>query len=272
MRALEARLGVRLLTRTTRSVSPTEAGERLLRRVGPRIDDIQSELAAALERKDSRAGTIRISAGDHAVSTVLWPKLPAFLRRYPDIKVEIAIDYGLTDIVAERYDAGVRWGEQIAGDMIAARIGPDLRFTVVGSKSYLAANPPPRTPRDLVHHRCVNLRFPTHGGLYAWEFEKNGRDLKVRVDGQFTVNGIFQVLDAALAGLGLAMCLKTSRARIWPRGASCRCWKSGARPGPAITSTIPIAAEPRPPSPCWSKPCAITAKPPSAHGVSNPMN
>jgi DNA-binding transcriptional LysR family regulator len=204
IRGLEERLGVRLLTRTTRSVSPTEAGERLLHTVGPRFEEIEAELEAVSEFRDKPAGTIRITAGDHAIETTLWPKLTKFLASYPHIKVEIAIDYGLTDIAAERYDAGVRWGEQVAKDMIAVRIGPDVRFAVVGAKSYFAKRPPPETPQDLIAHNCINLRLPTYGGLYAWEFERDGRELKVRVEGQLVFNGIFQVLDAALAGFGLA--------------------------------------------------------------------
>src|SRR3954469_13850526 len=177
VRGLEARLGLRLLTRTTRSVAPTEAGERLLRSIGPRLDEIEAELAALSELRERPAGTIRITAGDHAVHSVLWPKLAGFLPDYPDIRVEIAIDYGLIDIVAERYDAGVRWGEQVAKDMIAVRIGPDIRFAVVGAKSYFAKRSPPETPHDLIGHSCINLRFPSHGGLYAWEFERDGREL-----------------------------------------------------------------------------------------------
>src|SRR5919205_3886173 len=204
IRELEARLGLRLLVRNTRSVSPTEAGERLLRTVGPRLDEIEAELEALSELREKPAGTIHITAGDHAVESVLWPKLAKFLPDYPDIKVEIIVDYGLTDIVAQRYDAGVRWGEQVAKDMIAVRIGPDVRFAVVGAKSYFAKRPPPKMPQDLIAHTCINLRFPTHGGLYVWEFERDGRELKVRVEGQLVFNGIFQVLDAALAGFGLA--------------------------------------------------------------------
>jgi len=204
IRELETRLGVRLLTRTTRSVSPTQAGERLLQSVGPCFEEIETELAAVSEFRDKPAGSIRITAGDHAIESVLWPKLERFLPKYPDIKVEIVVDYGLTDIVAERYDAGVRWGEQVAKDMIAVRIGPDIRFAVVGAKSYFAKRPQPKTPQDLVGHTCINLRFPTHGGLYAWEFEQRGRELKVRVEGQLVFNGIFQILDAALGGFGLA--------------------------------------------------------------------
>ncbi|MDE1146578.1 MAG: LysR family transcriptional regulator [Azospirillaceae bacterium] len=204
IRQLEARLGVRLLTRTTRSVSLTEAGERLVGTAAPRIEEIEAELEALGGLREKPAGTIRITAGDHAIQSALWPKLRKFLANYPDIKVEIAIDYGLTDIAAERYDAGVRWGEQVAKDMIAVRIGPDVRFAVVAAPSYFAGRPVPETPQDLVGHNCINLRFPTYGGLYAWEFEKDGRELKVRVEGQLVFNGVFQVLDAALDGFGLA--------------------------------------------------------------------
>jgi DNA-binding transcriptional LysR family regulator len=204
VRQLEERLGLRLLTRTTRSVSPTEAGERLLRNVGPRFEEIEGELEALTALREKPAGTIRITAGDHATETILWPKLQTFLRSYPDIKVELVVDYGLSDIVAERYDAGVRFGEQVAQGMVSVRIGPDVRFAVVGSKSYFAEHPPPKRPQDLVRHACVNLRLPTYGGLYAWEFEKAGREVKVRVEGQLVFNSIFRVLDAAVAGFGLA--------------------------------------------------------------------
>jgi DNA-binding transcriptional LysR family regulator len=204
IRRLEARLRLRLLTRTTRSVSPTEAGERLLQTVGPWIEQIESELEALSELREKPAGTIRITAGEHAVHSVLWPKLAKFLRKYPDIKVEVTVDNTLTDIVAKRYDAGVRFGEQIAKDMIAVRIGPDVRFAVVGVKSYFAKRSPPKRPQDLVGHTCINLRLRTHGNLYAWDFEKNGRELKVRVEGQLVFDNAFQLLDAALAGFGLA--------------------------------------------------------------------
>jgi DNA-binding transcriptional LysR family regulator len=204
LRALEARLGVRLLTRTTRSVSPTEAGERLLQSIGPRFEEIDAELAALSEFREKPAGTIRITAIDHVADTVLWPKLATFLRDYPDIKVEIVIDYGLTDIVAERFDAGVRGGEQVAKDMIAVRIAPDMRMAVVGAPSYFRKRPQPATPQELVDHACINLRLPTHGGLYAWEFAKGGRELRVRVEGQLVFNGTSQMLTAALAGFGLA--------------------------------------------------------------------
>ena len=204
IRELESRLGVRLLTRTTRSVSPTQAGERLLHTLEPRFEEIDAELAALGELRAKPAGTIRITATDYAADTILWPKLTTFLKRYPDIKVEIVIDYGLTDIVAQRFDAGVRAGEQVAKDMIAVRIGPDLRMAVVGAPSYFKSRTEPKRPQDLIGHSCINLRLPTHGGLYAWEFEKGGRELKVRVEGQLVFNGTFQMLNAALAGFGLA--------------------------------------------------------------------
>jgi DNA-binding transcriptional LysR family regulator len=204
LRGLESRIGLRLLTRTTRSVAPTEAGERLLRAAGPHLEEIEAELAALSELRDKPSGTIRITAHDHAIRAVLWPALEKLLPDYPDIKVEIVIDYGLTDIVAERYDAGVRTGEMVAKDMIAVRIGPDMRSAVVGAPSYFAKRPKPKTPQDLTTHSCINLRLPTHGGLYAWEFEKGKRDLRVRVDGQLVFNGTAPMLDAALAGAGLA--------------------------------------------------------------------
>lgn len=201
---LEARLGLRLLTRTTRSVSPTEAGERLLFTVAPRFEEIEAELEALSDLREKPAGTIRITAGEHAVETVLWPKLVKFLRDYPDINVEISIDQSLTDIVAQRYDAGVRSGEQVAKDMIAVRIGPDMCMAVVGAPSYFVKNSAPKKPQDLTDHNCINLRLSTRGSLYAWEFEKGGRELKVRVDGQLIFNSTGATLNAAVAGLGIA--------------------------------------------------------------------
>jgi DNA-binding transcriptional LysR family regulator len=204
IRGLEERLGLRLLTRTTRRISTTAAGERLLRTVGPRFDEINAELAAMSELREKTAGTIRVTAGEHAAIAILWPALPRLLPDYPDINVEIIVDYGLSDIVAERYDAGVRLGEQVAKDMVAVRIGPDLRMAVVGAPSYFARRSRPKKPQDLTAHDCINLRLPTYGGLYAWEFEKRGRELKVRVEGQLVFNNIALRLNAALAGLGLA--------------------------------------------------------------------
>jgi DNA-binding transcriptional LysR family regulator len=203
IRQLEAKLGVRLLTRTTRSVSPTEAGEGLLRTLVPRFEEIDTELAAVRELRAKPAGTIRITATEHAIESVLMPKLAKLLRKYPDIKVEMTVDYGLRDIVAERYDAGVRSGEQVAKDMIAVRIGPDLRMAVVGAPSYFKNRPEPKKPQDLIAHNCINLRLPTHDSVYAWEFDKNGRELRVRVEGQLTFNATSQQIGAALSGLGL---------------------------------------------------------------------
>src|SRR5271165_991547 len=201
IRGLEERLGLRLLTRTTRSVATTEVGERLLRTVGPKFEQIDSELSALTELREKPAGTIRITAGEHAAFAVLWPALTMLLPRYPDIKVELIMDYGLIDIVAERYDAGVRLGEQVAKDMIAARIGPDFCMAVVAAPSYFERKPKPKKPQDLTAHECINIRLPTYGGLYAWEFEKRGRELKVRVDGQLVFNSLALRLDAALTGM-----------------------------------------------------------------------
>lgn len=205
IRALEARLGIRLLTRSTRSVAPTQAGERLLAEVAPRFDDIEAAVAALGELRDRPAGTVRITTAEHAANGVLWPKLTPVLARYLDIKLEITVDYGLSDIVAERYDLGVRLGDQVAKDMVAVRIGPDLRMAVVGAPGYFERHAPPMTPHDLVRHDCINLRLPTHGGLYAWEFQEHGRAFSVRVEGRLVFNGTTPRLRAALAGFGLAM-------------------------------------------------------------------
>jgi DNA-binding transcriptional LysR family regulator len=204
IRELEARLGVRLLTRTTRSVSPTEAGERLLNDLAPRFEEIEASLASVTELREKPAGTVRITATEFVIDTVLIPKLAGLLRQHPDVKVEFIVDYGLTNIVTERFDAGVRNGEQIAKDMIAVRIGPDMRMAVVGAPSYFKGRTEPKKPQDLIEHNCINLRLPTHGSLYAWEFEKGSRELRVRVEGQITCNGSAQMLNAALAGAGLA--------------------------------------------------------------------
>ena len=204
IRQLETRLGIRLLTRTTRAVSPTEAGERLLEKIGPHFHEIEAELEALSELRDKPAGTIRIAAADYAITHVLWPKLRKFLPKYPDVKVELVLDNGLTDIVKERYDAGVRMGEHLEKDMISARIGPDFCLAVVGAKSYFARHSVPEHPKDLVNHTCINFRLPSFGGLYAWEFEENGRELKIRVEGQLAFNNTFNSLEATLDGFGLA--------------------------------------------------------------------
>ncbi|WP_225774631.1 LysR family transcriptional regulator [Pseudomonas sp. Marseille-Q5115] len=204
MRALEARLGVRLLTRTTRSVSTTEAGQRLYLSMAPRFEEIDLELAAVSEFRDTPAGTVRISTSEHAANTILWPKLARVLPNFPDIKVEITVDYALTDIVAQRYDAGVRLGDQVAKDMIAVPIGPPLRMAVVAAPGYFGQCPAPVVPGDLAEHNCINLRLPTHGNLLQWDFEKDGHELKAKVDGQWTFNSSVPILRAALAGCGLA--------------------------------------------------------------------
>ncbi len=204
IRGLEERLALRLLTRTTRSVAPTEAGERLLNSIGPRLAEIESELNALGEMRDRLAGNIRITAGEHAVDAVLWPVLRTFLVDYPDINVEITVDNSLTDIVAGRFDAGIRLGEQVAKDMVAVRIGPDMRMVPVASPDYFARYGLPATPQALQNHRCINMRLPTLGGLYAWEFARDGREIKVRVEGQLTFNSLRQRIDAAQLGLGIA--------------------------------------------------------------------
>ncbi len=204
MRGLEERLGLRLLTRTTRSVTPTDAGERLLATWGPRLEAIDAELADLGRLRDRPAGDVRITADEYSARAVLWPALRQLLPRYPDINVEIITDYGLTDIVAERYDAGVRLGGLVAKDMIAVPIAPDMRMIVIAAPSYLAGRPTPQTPHDLTGQSCINLRLPTYGGVYAWEFARDGRELRVRVEGQLTFNSGDQILQAALDGFGLA--------------------------------------------------------------------
>src|SRR4051812_3292705 len=208
VRRLETRLGIRLLTRTTRKVAPTEAGERLLQMLGPAFDTIAEGLSSISELREKPAGTIRVTTSEHAAVTVLWPALEKLLPDYPDIHVELNFHSGLTDIIAERFDAGVRLGEQVAKDMVAVRIGPDLRMAVVGAPSYFANRPMPQTPQDLAQHSCINLRLITLGGLYAWELEKDGRELHVRVDGQLVFNNVPMILRAAAAGFGLACVLE----------------------------------------------------------------
>lgn len=213
LKGLEARLGVRLLTRTTRSVLPTEAGERLVRTLAPRFDEIDAELAALTEYREKPAGNVRISAGEHAAETIVWPALERLLPEYPDVTAEVVVDNGLTNIVAERLDAGVRLGEQVEKDMIAVPIGPDLRMAAVAAPGYFEKRPQPRAPDDLTGHACINLRLPTRGGLYAWEFEKGSRVLNVRVEGPLVVNTGSMALKAALGGLGIAY-LPEDRVRV----------------------------------------------------------
>lgn len=208
IRRLEERLGVRLLTRTTRNVAPTEAGEKLIGTLVPAFDSIGAQLAALGEVRGRPTGSLRITASEHAATTVLWPVLRRLLPGYPDIQVELSLDSSLTDIVSGRFDAGVRLGEAVAKDMVAARIGPDLRMAVIGSPAYFARHPVPATPQDLAHHRCINLRLPTSGGFYAWELEKDGREVRVRVEGQLAFNNVPMIVRAAEAGLGLGFVME----------------------------------------------------------------
>ncbi|MCS2163905.1 LysR family transcriptional regulator [Scandinavium sp. H11S7] len=204
IKALEERLNIRLLTRTTRSVAPTEAGERIIACLEPRIADLEQELSTLIQLNGSTSGNIRISAGEHSARSVLWPKLKPFLRQYPEINVELVVDNGFVDIVEGRFDAGIRLGESVDKDMVAVRIAPDMRMAVVGSPAYFAENPAPKTPHELQHHRCINMRLPTAGGLYHWEFEREGKPLRVRVDGQLTFNLLPERIDAVLSGFGIA--------------------------------------------------------------------
>ena len=204
IKKLEARMGLRLLTRTTRSVSPTEAGERLIRSLAPRIEELESEIDELMEIRDKPSGTVRITLSDHALESVVWPKLRPLLSEYPDITVELNSDNGFRNIVEEKFDAGVRLGESLDKDMFAVRIGPDWRLVAVASPEYLAMHPAPETPPDLVGHDCINHRQARSGGLYAWEFEKDGRELRVRVEGQLIFNTSYAMIDAAVGGYGIA--------------------------------------------------------------------
>ena len=204
MKALEERLNIRLLTRTTRSVAPTDAGERIIACLEPRIAELEQELESLVQLNGTPSGNIRLSAGEHAARSLVWPKLKTFLREYPEINVELVVDNGFVDIVEGRFDAGVRLGESVDKDMIAVRIGPDMRMAVVGAPAYFAANALPETPHELQNHRCINMRLPTAGGIYHWEFEREGKPLRVRVDGQLIFNLLPERIDAALSGFGIA--------------------------------------------------------------------
>jgi DNA-binding transcriptional LysR family regulator len=212
VRALEARMGVRLLTRTTRSVAPTEAGERLLQSVAPQFSEIEAQLAVAGELRDKAAGTLRISASDNAVETWVWPRIASVLPQYPDLNVEITVEHRYVDIVNERYDMGVRLGDELAKDMTAVPISPGMRMAVVGSPAYFEHHPLPQQPQDLSAHQCINLRLMSHGELYVWEFQKGDQQINARVRGQLTFNGPRQILNAALAGFGLAQVLEENAA------------------------------------------------------------
>lgn len=204
IKALEQRLNLRLLTRTTRSVAPTQAGERIIACLEPRLADLEQELEALIQLNGTASGNIRLSAGEHSARNLVWPKLKPFLREYPEINVELVVDNGFVNIVDGRFDAGIRLGESVDKDMVAVKIGPDMRMAVVGSPEYIAAYGLPQTPHDLQNHRCINMRLPTAGGLYHWEFEREGKPLRVRVEGQLTFNGLSERIDAVLSGFGIA--------------------------------------------------------------------
>ncbi|HVI91451.1 MAG TPA: LysR family transcriptional regulator [Dongiaceae bacterium] len=244
IRRLETRLGVRLLTRTTRRVAPTQAGERLQKILGPALDDIATELSSLSELREKPAGTIRITTSEHAANTVLWPALEKLLPDYPDIQVELTVEAGLTDIVAERFDAGVRLGEAIAKDMIAVRIGPEQRMAVVGSPDYFARYGKPLMPQDLANHKCINLRLPTAGGLYAWELDKDGRQLRVRVDGQLVFNNPRMILRAAMAGFGLACLMDDMAQEYLAAGSLVRVLEDWCPPFPGYHLYYPSRRQP----------------------------
>lgn len=246
LRALEARLGLRLLTRTTRSVAPTEAGERLLRTIGPAFDQIEAGLAALGDLREKPAGTIRITAGEHPADTILLPALQRLLPDFPAIKIEVEVDNALLDLAAGRYDAGVRLGEQVAKDMVAVRIGPDIRMAVVCAPSYLARHPQPKIPQHLTTHTCINLRLPTLGGLYAWEFERGRRELRVRVEGQLVVNVSHLLIKAALAGLGLACIFEDQAQEHLATGQLVRVLADWCPPFPGYHLYYPSRRQPTP--------------------------
>jgi DNA-binding transcriptional LysR family regulator len=255
IRRLEARIGVRLLTRTTRSVAPTEAGQRLLGTLAPALDGIAAQLAALSELRRKPAGTIRITTSEHAAYSVLWPVLEKLLPEYPDLNVELSLDSGLRDIVADRFDAGVRLGEALAKDMIATRIGPDLRMAIVGAPAYFAGRPPPRTPQELSDHLCINLRQRSSGSIYAWELAKDGRELRVRVEGRLVLNDVRMIAHAALSGLGLGFVMEDQVMADIAAGRLVRVLEDWCPAFPATTSITPAAGNLRPPSRCWWTRC-----------------
>jgi DNA-binding transcriptional LysR family regulator len=246
VRRLEARLGLRLLTRTTRSVAPTEAGERLMQTLQPAFEEIDAKLSALTELRDKPAGNVRITTGQHAARAVLWPVLEPLLREYPDIHIDMSFDQGLTDIVSQRFDAGVRLGEQVAQDMIAVRISPDMRMAVVGAPSYFAERAPPLTPHDLTDHQCINLRLPTLGGHYAWEFEKDGREVKARVNGQLAFNDAEMILTAACAGFGLCCLLEDHVRALVEEGRLVQVMQDWCPPFPGYHLYYPSRRQPTP--------------------------
>jgi DNA-binding transcriptional LysR family regulator len=246
MRGLEERLGVRLLTRSTRGVTTTESGERLLRSLSPMFDEIATQLSALSESREKPAGTVRITSDEHAARSILWPKLRPVLVEYPDINLEIAVEYGFTDIIAERFDAGVRFGGAIAKDMIAVPIGPEMRLAAVAAPRYLARRTAPKKPQDLLAHNCINLRLPTHGGLYVWEFERRGKEQRVRVEGQLVLNSINPILDAALDGFGIAHLPETLVAPCIAKGLLVRLLEDWSEPFSGYHLYYPSRRQPAP--------------------------
>ncbi|WP_413626467.1 LysR family transcriptional regulator [Luteibacter sp. Lutesp34] len=246
MNGLEARLQIRLLTRTTRSVSPTAAGERLLNAIGHRLDEIESELDELTELRDKPAGTVRITCGDHVLRTTILPKLTPLLREYPDINIEFDVNYGFRDIVADRFDAGVRMGDTIDKDMIATPIGPPLRMAVAASPEYFAPRTAPRKPQDLLSHNCINMRLQSSGGIYVWEFQRRGRQLNVRVDGQLIFNTTPNMVDAALAGLGIAALPEEEFAPHIAEGRLVRVLEDWCEPFPGYFLYYPSRRQPSP--------------------------
>jgi DNA-binding transcriptional LysR family regulator len=246
IKALEERLEIRLLTRTTRSVSPTPAGERLLQAIGNRFDEIESELEALTALRDKPAGSVRITSGDHVLRNIVLPKLIPLMHHYPDVHIEFDVAYGLRDIVADRFDAGVRLGESIDKDMIAMPIGPKLRMAAVASPSYFENHPVPKSPDDLTRHQCINIRFPTHGGLYVWEFERRGRQVNVRVDGQVTFNTSPHIVLAALDGLGVAFLPEEEFSPHLENGRLVRVLETWCPPFPGYHLYYPSRRQPSP--------------------------
>ena len=246
IRGLEEKLRIRLLMRTTRSVSPTSAGERLMQAIGHRFDEIEAELDALTELRDKPAGTVRITCGDGILHSVLLPKLTPLLREYPDITLEFDVNYGFRDIVADRFDAGVRLGNTIDKDMVAVPIGPPLRLAVVGSPGYFESHPRPKTPRDLTAHRCINQRMPTSGGLYVWDFSRRGRQVNVRVDGPLIFNTAPPQVDAALAGLGLTLLPEDEVAEHVEAGRLVRVLEDWCPPFPGYHLYYPSRRQPSP--------------------------
>ncbi|MET3301718.1 DNA-binding transcriptional LysR family regulator [Bradyrhizobium diazoefficiens] len=259
IKRLEDQMGIRLLTRTTRSVGLTEAGERLRLSMAPRIAEIEAEIADLMAFRDKPSGRIRMTVSEHALQSVVWPKLQPILKDYPDIKLELSLDNGFRNIVEDGFDAGVRLGESVEKDMVAVRIGPDWRLVAVGSPGYFAEHGVPEHPHDLVRHNCINLRLERAGGLYAWEFAKDGQELRVRVDGQLTFNTSYAQADAALKGYGIAYVPENVVQRHIMSGTSRWSWTSGRRCSTDTTSTIRAAARTRPPSRSSSTRCAIAA-------------